>query len=216
MLGDSQLEVTPAALELAGMPPELPLRRFAHGGYNFDYPTAIISYIQQLRKSGTGRRRATIVVVGYEGAGKSSLVWRLRHPEGDLPHLASTDGIATGALLCCRWLPLAAAGVRGWLLVFAKHTRADVHTSWLLSHTCLVRYRCICSSLRLLCAPVIDWEQIRGSCRLHPAAMVALALAPVLAVALALVLVLVLAQAQAQAQALPLVLRLMPTPHLAV
>ena len=85
-------QLTAAALTAAGLPPELA------GDWN-----KVLSYISQLHASKAAALaeppcRGTMIVIGYQGAGKSSLVWRLRHPDtGEvMPGLDSTDGIATG------------------------------------------------------------------------------------------------------------------------
>ena len=85
-------QLTAAALTAAGLPPELA------GDWD-----KVLSYISQLHASKAAGLaeppcRGTLIVIGYQGAGKSSLVWRLRHPDtGEvMPELDSTDGIATG------------------------------------------------------------------------------------------------------------------------
>ena len=74
---------TAGILSAAGLPPELA-----------DSSQALLSYLAQLHQ-GTGHRRASLIVVGYQGAGKSSLVWRLQHTGADFPSLTTTDGIDT-------------------------------------------------------------------------------------------------------------------------
>lgn len=83
------------ALSDAGLRPELQGDR-----------DGIVSYLQQMRQdSGKAadtafapRRRATVVVLGYQRVGKTSLVWRLRHRDDTWPgDSISTPGIATGA-----------------------------------------------------------------------------------------------------------------------
>ena len=90
-------QLTPAALTAAGLPPELA------GDWD-----KVLSYIAQLHASKAAGLaeppcRGTLIVIGYQGAGKSSLVWRLRHPDtGEvMPELDSTDGIATGRRRSC-------------------------------------------------------------------------------------------------------------------
>ena len=77
------------SLVAAGLPREL--------DYN---PTGIVSYLRQLHK-GSGNRRASLILIGPQAVGKSSLLWRLLHPDkGDkLPDFQSTNGIANGAML---------------------------------------------------------------------------------------------------------------------
>ena len=84
--------LTAAALTAAGLPPE----------FEEDWEKTF-SYISQLHKSKAAGlpvapRRGTLIVIGYQGAGKSSLVWRLRHLESSeaMPELGSTDGIEFG------------------------------------------------------------------------------------------------------------------------
>lgn len=87
------LDLTPEALSLAGIPPELAHDRIG-----------VASYIaQQHLSKARGQEsccRGTLVIIGYQGAGKSSLVWRLRNLASttDMPVLESTDGIAFGTL----------------------------------------------------------------------------------------------------------------------
>ena len=80
-----------SSLVAAGLPRELTGNK-----------TGIMSYLRQLHK-GTGNRRASLVLVGPQAVGKSSLLWRMLHPEkGDkLPNLQGTNGIANGAHVCC-------------------------------------------------------------------------------------------------------------------
>ena len=81
--------LTRAALESAGLPPAL------SGSWN-----KVRSYISQLHKSKAAGlkslRRGTLVIIGYQGAGKSSLMWRLQNPTGNMPELDSTDGLDIG------------------------------------------------------------------------------------------------------------------------
>lgn len=95
LLGVLQLHeraLTPSALHAAGLPPELAgdCRK-------------VESYISQLHESKAAgvkaSARSTLIVVGHEGGGKSSLVWRLQHPAGDMPELSSTNGVDTGTAL---------------------------------------------------------------------------------------------------------------------
>ena len=85
-------QLTAAALTAAGLPPELA-----------EDWGKVMSYISQLHASKAAGLapppcRGTLIVIGYQGAGKSSLVWRLQHPDSAeaMPEIASTDGIATG------------------------------------------------------------------------------------------------------------------------
>lgn len=54
-------------------------------------------YLTQKLSGGASRRQVMVMTLGYEGSGKSSVVWRLRNPdlESLMPSLNSTDGIST-------------------------------------------------------------------------------------------------------------------------
>ena len=78
-------DYTASALTLAGLPPEL----------EYD-DAAIYSYITQHHRGQASTRRGTLIIIGYQGAGKTSLVWRLRNPTEAMPATPSTDGIEFG------------------------------------------------------------------------------------------------------------------------
>ena len=61
----------------------------------------LLSFLRQSLQATALYRRATLVLVGYEGAGKTSLMWRLQHPDTAvaMPLVVSTDGIQTGTVL---------------------------------------------------------------------------------------------------------------------
>ena len=73
-------------LSAAGLPPEL-----ASNGER------IMSFLREHHK-GTGPRRASLTVLGPQGVGKSSLLWRLAHPDPalQLAPIDSTNGITIG------------------------------------------------------------------------------------------------------------------------
>lgn len=86
--------LTAAALAAAGLPPELA------GDWE-----RVMSYLAQRHNSQLGAvttrsqtPRCTVVLIGPQGVGKTSLVWRLRHPSSSesLPAMQSTDGVALG------------------------------------------------------------------------------------------------------------------------
>lgn len=77
------------ALTASGLPPEL-----------LGNAEGIVSYIRQLR-GGVGNRRCTLVLLGHQRVGKTSLLWRLGHPDTeryvyDESKLTRTNGIAIG------------------------------------------------------------------------------------------------------------------------
>ena len=85
-LDQSHVDLSAEGLEECGMPPELAN----------DWEK-VLSYVKL--RPGTGPCRATLIVFGYQRAGKTSLVWRLRNPDSsDMPDFESTDGIDFGAL----------------------------------------------------------------------------------------------------------------------
>lgn len=65
-------------------------------------------YLTQKLSGGASRRQVMVMTLGYEGSGKSSVVWRLRNPdlESLMPSLNSTDGISTcttkRCCCCCK------------------------------------------------------------------------------------------------------------------
>ena len=64
--------------------------------------TGTVSYLRQLHKEGTGNRRASLILVGPQAVGKSSLLWRMQHPNksDNMTQLASTNGFAHGEMDC--------------------------------------------------------------------------------------------------------------------
>ena len=85
-LDQSHVDLSEEGLEECGLPPELAN----------DWEK-VLSYVKL--RPGTGPCRATLIVFGYQRAGKTSLVWRLRNPDSsDMPDFESTDGIDFGAL----------------------------------------------------------------------------------------------------------------------
>ena len=75
------------ALEAAGLPQELA-----------GEPKGIMPYLRQLHAAGIGMRRASLTLVGPQAVGKTSLIWRLKHPDSSskLETPGSTDGIQIG------------------------------------------------------------------------------------------------------------------------
>ena len=83
------------AFTLAGLPPTLAGDK-----------AGLLSYLTQHHRGTAKQRRATLIVVGYQAVGKTSLLWRLGHPvtaestpDDPKPRLAdrtSTNGIASG------------------------------------------------------------------------------------------------------------------------
>lgn len=67
-----------------------------------DSGDGITSFLRQLQL-GVGCRRARLVVVGPQGVGKTSLLWRLANPDAtkSLPLNNSTNGIKSGATTRC-------------------------------------------------------------------------------------------------------------------
>lgn len=94
--GTTGISLAAAVLTKAGLPPELA-----------DKPDAVCSYVVQKHVSEarglTAPRRGTLVIVGYQGAGKTSLVWRLRNlgSSEPMPEPQSTDGIEFGTCIVC-------------------------------------------------------------------------------------------------------------------
>lgn len=85
-LEPSHIDLSKKGLAESGLPPELAN----------DWEK-VLSYTKLGR--GGGPCRATVVVLGYESAGKTSLVWRLRNPTANpMPPFKSTDGIEFSTL----------------------------------------------------------------------------------------------------------------------
>lgn len=80
----------------------------------------VMSYLHDLRR-GKGARRCTLVLLGPQAAGKTSLLWRLQHPDPvkyPLKDRGSTNGIVMGtthAYDCARQCMHASVGVLVWL-----------------------------------------------------------------------------------------------------
>lgn len=56
----------------------------------------IMSHLKLLHGAEAPFRRAALILVGYQGAGKTSLRWRLGHMEDEWVQFNSTDGIVFG------------------------------------------------------------------------------------------------------------------------
>lgn len=94
-----------ASLDASGLPGELAGKS-----------AAIVSYLRELHQESTGTRRASLVLIGPSGVGKSSLLWRMLHPDTSdkMPSFRATNGFANGAIVAAH-----VATCNSWCIVKA-------------------------------------------------------------------------------------------------